>query len=409
MSASLTSTTLNTRIEPQRKWWLLVLLLVCIPAVLVSSHYSDTMNQMLPETLPFPSTYNQKASGYAALYELCKKTGVSAARWESPYRQLDKERGTLVIALPWESLSKGDVDQIIKWVKAGNDLVYLDFLSYRSGAELLHQLKMGSKMHTESKDAVYTINSQLPEAANAPSLKVTTDVVVTGGNRVAGPDDYAFLTSATVGKGRVLVGSVPELCANKYIADESYRGNFQFMINWLDSSKKPILFDEMCHGYSSGSNVFFFVLKSPVGFVILQLMFITFVALLSLNQRFGQPVSVSNPRKISNLEFIDGLASTYQRARAKDTAWAMMFTPLKARLCKTLGVAPDAPLERLAAAWSESSGKPETETRGFLEQAQGALEKPSLSDQELRELVQQTDKLTGDARELQLTRRAMGA
>lgn len=411
MTASLKSTTLNTSIQPRRKWLVLVLLLICIPAVLVSRQFSTTFNQILPETLPFPSTYNDKASGYSALYELCSKAGVKASRWEAPYRQLlsNRTKGTLVIVLPWESLSRGDFEQILKWVKQGNDLIYFDYLTYRTGNELLAQLKMYSSPHKAVKDALYTASPSSPETANASTLRVTADVVISGGNGVVGPDQRSFLTWTKYGDGRVLIGAVPEFCANKYVADPNYKNNFQFMMNWLDAGAKPVWFDEKCHGYSSGSNVWFFVLRSPVGFVILQLLFVILVALISLNQRFGQPVLVSNQRKISNLEFIDGLASTYQRARAKDTAWAMIFHPLKARLCRMLGVAPDAPVEQLATAWSESSGKSENAIRGFLDRAEIALEERALSDRELSDLITTADKLTADSRELQIARKVMGA
>lgn len=411
MMAHTEGTILNTSVPSRRKWLLLVLLLICIPAVFVSRQFTSSLNQILPETLPFPSTYNDKASGYSALYELCSKTGVKASRWEAPYRQLLSKgtKGTLVIVLPWESLSRGDFDQILKWVKQGNDLVYFDYLTYRTGNELLAQLKMYSSPHKAVKDALYTALPSLPETANASTLRVSADVVIAGGNAVIGPDQRSYLAWTRYGDGRVLIGAVPEFCANKYVSDPNYKNNFQFMMNWLDAGVKPVLFDEKCHGYSSGSNVWFFVLRSPVGFVILQLLIVASVALISLNQRFGQPVLVSNRRKISNLEFIDGLASTYQRARAKDTAWAMIFHPLKARLCRMLGVAPDAPVEHLAAAWSESSGKPESDIRAFLNRAESALEERTLGDRELGDLIAAADGLTANSRELQLTHKVMGA
>lgn len=394
-------------------WWLLLLLVVSIPAVIVGTGFSDKMQQMLPETLPFPSTYNRKGSGYSALMELCRKVGIKTTRWEGPYRGLSKQklRGTLVVALPWENLNQNDIDNVLTWVAAGNDLVYFDYFAYRSGSKLLNKLNLET-VSRSTKEKVYPINGMVPEAAYAPQLMLSSEVELTGpGEFVIGENKAAGTPLIIVkhGKGRCLIGTMPEFCSNKFIENPAYKGNFQFMVNWLTSSKQPIFFDEKCHGYSAGSNVFFYVLRSPVGFVILQLIILGLVALLSLNQRFGRPRSVGGARKISNLEFIEGMASTYQRARARDTAWAMMFNPLKGRLCKTLGIAADAPVSELAAAWSESAGKPEAECRAFLEKAQNALERRSLSDEELKELVAKSDELIGDSRELMPVRRFMGA
>jgi hypothetical protein len=392
-------------------WWLVVLILVCIPAVLVGSAFSDSMSQVLPETLPFPSTFNKKPSGYSAMFEVAEKVNLKPKRWQSAYRTLSKDaHGTLIMVLPWEVPSRNDVDNIMKWVAKGNDLIYLDFFTYRSGQKFLEQLNLRSVARTSIKEKVVPVSPGVPESEGLPHLIVSSEAAIVGGTPIIAEDKTgSLLVTVQHGKGRVLIGSVPELCANKYIANPDYRANFQFLANWLASSKQPLLFDEKSHGYSSGSNVFFFVLRSPVGFVILQLLFIALIAFISLNQRFGKALNVPVSRKISNLEFIEGLASTYRRARARDTAWAMMFHPLKAKLCKTLGVAPDASMTELAVAWSEQSGKNESECRQFLEKAQSALERNSLSDEELNELVAMSDKLTGDTRALQPAHKIMGA
>jgi hypothetical protein len=128
-----------------------------------------------------------------------------------------------------------------------------------------------------------------------------------------------------------------------------------------------------------------------------------------LNQRFGPLVPVASPRKISNLEFINGLATSYQRARARDTAWAMIYQPFKARLCKLLGVAPHESPEKLAQAWAEASGKDRNKCEEFLRKAQAAMEKRHLEEKELSELVATCDELSAGARQLQSHGKILGA
>lgn len=392
-----------------RLFWIVVLALVCVPAVFVSGSSKDAMNSFMPETFPFPSTYNKKMSGYSAFYELCQKVGFDCERWEMPYRQLDSQhQGTLVIVGPWQLLTKTDLDNLIRWVKEGNDLVYIDDFSYRTGTDVLDRLGLHARYQTEIKDgAVPVVPGAKP--TNTPWLKLSAGAVFVDGVALAGRDGACYLVAAHPGKGHCLVGSTPEICANKFIADPAYKSNFQFLVNWLQGCKAPIMFDERCHGFSSAENAWYYVLHSPVGYVILQLMLLTLVALISLNQRFGQPLVIANRRKISNLEFIEGLASTYERAHARDAAWAMLFTPLKAKLCKLLSVAPDAPVEQLSEAWAQHSGKNEAEARAFLQQAQDALERPSMTDQELQALVRAGDSLSRDTQELKPVGKFMGA
>lgn len=117
------------------------------------------------------------------------------------------------------------------------------------------------------------------------------------------------------------------------------------------------------------------------------------IALVSLNQRFGPPRLVSNPRRISNLEFVDGMAHTYRKAKAHDTAWSILFGTFRTRLCKGLGASPSDPADVLAVAWSEATGIKETELREFLEKA-AAMESAHISREEMLEMVARCDNLT---------------
>lgn len=394
-------------------WWLLALLVICVPAVIIGADYKKTWDDLLPETLPFPSTYNKKGSGYSALMELLQRSGVGVNRWESPYRNLNlkKVKGTLVIISPWETFGDGDVNAITQWISEGNDLVLIDYFTLRTGRKFLSRLGMTSRdvKNAPESDVAVTVSQDLPEAQFAQTIYISAEARVHGGTTVAGDKHGDILANTNVGKGRVLVGTMPSFCSNISIVDPTYRKNFQFMYNWLSNSKQPIFFDEKCHGFSSGSNVFLFVFRSPVGFVILQMFLVALIAFLSLNQRFGSPLMVASLRKISNLEFIDGLASAIRRAKARDTAWFMLFHPLKARMCKMYGVAPHEPLEKLASAWSEHTGKDKQECEQFLLAAQAALDSGNIDDAKLTKLVETADKLTDGTRELVGINKTLGA
>jgi len=392
-------------------WWLVGLLALSVLAVIVGDKFKQSLGQWLPETLPNPSTYNEKQSGYSGFYELAEKIHIPVKRWQKPYRMIDQDkvRGTLVMIAPWEMPTTGESDLLLRWLEDGNDLVLMDDLSMHSSRKLIGELGLSAHSFKIQHDLTAPVERVFPESAMVPDLKITSEARIDGGNPVASNKWGTLISELKVGKGRCLVASTPDMCANENLADPAYKGNFQFLINWLSTSHQPIYFDEKCHGYSSGNNVFFFLLRGPVGFVILQLLILLAVALWSLNQRFGPLVPVPVSRKISNLEFINGLATSYQKARARDTAWAMIYQPFKGRLCKLLGVAPHESPEQLAQAWAEASGQNRTKCEEFLRKAQAAMEKRHLDEKELVELVAACDELSAGSRELQAHGKILGA
>lgn len=391
-------------------WCLVALLVVCIPGVIISANFKESVDRYVPEALPMPSTFNKRPSGYSGLFELLQKVGLKPARWQSPYRDLLKNnvKGTLVIIDPFESPSSADLATIREWVDKGNDLVYADVFTYGVGEKFLKQFDL-APISKSFKNKLIAVNENIPERAHAEQLVLSGETVLDGGNAVVGTDREAAIAVVKSGDGRCLVSTMPAICANTHIADPKYRENFQFMVNWLSHSNQPLLFDERCHGFSSSDNAMLVLLRGPLGLLALQLIIILSIAMLSLNQRFGLPLRVSRGRKISNLEFIDGLASTYRRARARDTVWAMLFSPFKARLCKTLGVSPHQSNAEIAAGYAESIGGSAQSCVGFLDASDEALARRNISEAELRSLMERCDDLAAKAPQLQPIKRVMGA
>lgn len=392
-------------------WWLVVLAIACLAGVMVSEKWNSQVDSFFPESLPNPSTYNRKPSGYSGLKELTKKLGISTSTWELPYRYLKKNNvsGTLVLVAPQETPSQSEVNQIADWVKSGNHLIYLDYFSYRTGKAMTDKFDIEPFDSVALTDKALPFDAKPPESAFVKELILSGDVRLNGGLPLVSDNHGAFLSEIKYGKGRVLVGSVPTLAANRRLQEQDQWGNFQFLANWLRANGGPVLFDEKSHGFSTQTNILVFMAKSPVGLLVFQLVLITIVALISLNQRFGAPIIVSSRRKISNLEFIDGLAMTYRRARARDTVWGMIFHSFKAKLCKKLQVAPHEGYDKLASEWALATGQNKSECEAFLMRAQAALERGKMSQEELVELVSTCDKLNSQSKSLATTGTVRGA
>lgn len=397
-------------------WWLALLFLGGGAAVFTSNSLNDVLPSVMPEGLPLPSTFNKQRSGYSALYDLCEKVGLKVERWQSSYRYLKDNRvaGTLVMIDPWDTPTEDEVQRISNWVEAGNDMVYLDFFNKGPGRRLLEKLG-GTANGPRPKVTEEIIPTGSSSAGSSSAWKFTDSVNVRSDTSLEGNADLvvghngAIIVAVDHEKGHVLIGSDPSFCSNEHIADPHFKGNFQFFINHLMACKQPIYFDEKCHGYTTGKSALFLMLRDYVGFVLWQLIVVVAIAFIGSNQRFGRALSGSVPRKISNLEFIDGLASTYQRARARDAAWSMLFAPLKARLCKALGVSPHDGLDVLALAWAQATGKSALEYQQFLQHGQDATMQHRLTEKELLELIAKCDSLTADSQELVNAKRILGA
>ncbi len=409
-ATALSSLPLDPGSGKHRLWWqLFSFLIVSIGLVLVSSSFNAQMDRFMPEAMSFPSTYNTRQSGYSGLLELTRKTGRDSGTWELPYRNLKDVRGTLVIVAPSETPSDLDVKNILKWVRQGNDLIYLDYFVFRSGRHLIGNLGLEAYDAKSVTDESVPLGTHLPEAAFAPKLIVSAESRLKGGNALLEDESGVLLSQVNAGAGRCLVGTIPLLGSNRHFSQKQNWSNFQFLINWFATSPGKIFFDERCHGYSSGGSLIIFLAKSPVGYVCLQLLIIALVAFFSANHRFGMPEPLLVKRRISNLDFIEGLAAALRRARARDTAWSMIFSSFKARLCKALTVSPQDSPEQISQSWAESSGLSQRECEAFLKQSQSALDRGTMSEAELLDLVGTCDRLFAHSKELLKAGRVRGA
>lgn len=388
-----------SRADWWRIWWQFVALCVVATAIAaVSKDFSAKVDSVLPEATINASTFNKRQTGYSGFLELCKKSGVKAGVWELPYRDLAKEEGTLVILAPIYSASPFEIEQLLKWVHEGNNLVYLDHFGFGSGRKFLHALDLDT---AEAATAIRDEPVELNRAEVSDNLADHVGkLVITANQRLSGAEKPfikdekgAFLTEVSYGDGRCLVGTVPTLGSNFRFSEKSAWSNLQFMLNWLRSTNSRIFFDERAHGYSSAANLWFVITRSPVGLLILQMLIIFVVAMVSLGQRFGAKRSVPIIRRISNLEYIEGLANTYQRARAYDMAYAIIFGQLRNKLCRALSISPQEDLTELAPPWAEAIGERPEACTAFLKTSHESAENRHLSQEEFTRLMAQCDAL----------------
>ncbi len=400
-NADITPTSSTTTPAPglNRMWWQIgILLLVSAVMVYTGSAFDDELKKYVPEGRQLASTYNDKATGLMALYQLAESAGEKVIAWQSPYRYLDSKEGMLVLIAPTESLAPFQIDQILAWVKKGNQLVYIDDLTFDLTSYLAN--KLGVTVNVVNKTMKKPVDQDIEplpgiaELAYVDTLRLSSNVRVKGGTPIAADTSGSFLTAINYGKGRVLFGTCPSMLANKTVAKKEYWGNFQMMANWFSTTSGTIYFDEYAHGFTGGTNVFAYLAGGPAGLAVAQIGLILLIAFLSELQRFGMPLTVDTRRQISNLEFIYGLSNAYRRARANAAVLEILFHAFKNRLCRALAVSPHEPTERLKEAWQMSKFNNQYDLDALLKQYEEFLSRREVSDTELKTMIVTCDKIT---------------
>ena len=382
--------------KPNRIWWqLFALLLVSGMAVYSGIAFDEQKDKFWPETEILISVFNKKPSGLSGLHEIVSKTGVKPVTWQLPYRNLSDVRGMLVILQPTESLSELDAKQILDWVHKGNDLIYFDHFSYKLTRRLIDKLNIETKDGEDLVDKTLPLSqSSAPEFSHVSSLLLSAERRLKGGQPLLSDSSGTLIALVKHGKGRILLGTVPSICSNRRLSNPESWSNFQFFANWFSTTRGAVIFDERCHGFSSATNVFHYLLRGPTGLVFWQLMLILLIAAVSAAQRFGAVRQVSVTRKISNLEFIHGLSNAFRRARANTAILEILGQSFKNKLCKSLGISPHETSENIVSAWQQSKQASTANLQELISDYERALSKKHLSDSDLRTLVGTCDKIT---------------
>lgn len=399
---------------------LLFLFLACGALVLAALSSDKEIEKLLPENKIVASTYNIKPSGTSAFLELTQKLFAPnrpVRTWERPYRKLsigtakiqdrshtkieNEPSGVLIIIRPDSSLQEFEVTQIMDWVKKGNYVVYLDDLQYHYSRRLLKKLGISVKhieppvQDTHSDERALStseIAKPNPVYSHLRVLNLTANDGLIGGEALVKVNGIALIAEKTWGKGKVLVGTCPGMVSNRLVSHVEDWANFQFLCNWITTTRGEIYFDEICHGYQSGNNVYFYFLRGPAGYVLFQLLIVLVLAVLSAHQRFGALTAISSKRKIASSEYILGLSNTYERAKARLAALEIIWQNLFTRLCKSLAISPHDPPERLSESLRARGDK---ETLEVVELCRSYLAGKQISYTQLKDIVLACDKISG--------------
>jgi len=306
------------------------------------------------EFAPNASAFNRGPSGLYGLYTLWRKLGHNTRVWRRPWTTLPSAADLFVVATPFsmgaESASAEPSD-LLRWVKAGGTLVILG-----SDPDLAAEFKLRHQSGSE-------LHSTLPPSAPTRLLE-GVDALSLSGDRWAGPLEPVVihlhdqrgpaLVSRPMGKGSVVALADSGALANAHLAEAD---NALLAANLAGLVDGPIYFDEFHHGYQERPTLASYVLRPPLLWATLQVLFALLLFFHAAGRRFGPPLPrLRAPKHRASAEHIGAMASLYQRAGAGGAVLQRLAEGFRREVNPHLGLPVNASREQIAEAAARRVG-----------------------------------------------------
>lgn len=149
-------------------------------------------------------------------------------------------------------------------------------------------------------------------------------------------DEKALLVSSPFGAGEIVFLSDPYFVANGGIR---LADNVQMAVNVVASKAGVIAFDEYHHGFGNDENLLLAYLSgTPAVSIFLQLALIFSFIFFSQSRRFARALPLSEPNRLSKLEYVSAMAQLQRRTKTFDLAIENIYTGFRRRVSRSIGV-----------------------------------------------------------------------
>jgi hypothetical protein len=249
-----------------------------------------------------------------------KKLDLPIQRWEKSYHELSTSKTVLLVAEPEMGLGQGELKDLWKWVNGGGNLVlvasfpntFLDQKQLR--AEILkqdHKNVMTSDT-LNLQPGPYTKNvHDVRSSGHTNLIPQSPEVVIHMRDENGG-----LLAAFQAGKGRVMVLTDSSLFSNQFLRQADHA---RLALNLLlaHSDDGTILVDEFHHGYGRITSVLDHILGSRIFECLVQTVLFLLMIWLAFARRFGPVRPRVHVDRRSSMEYIQAMASIFQKARAR--------------------------------------------------------------------------------------------
>ena len=320
------------------------------------------------------STLRTGPHGSRAVYEVIARLGVPVGRRRTPLFDLTKSGSrarpaVLVVLDPRLHLLPAELAQVVRYVRAGGAVVVAG-----AGGGITHCVGW----RTEHENRFFPTDSfrvLAPSAAPGLRLPPVTDFLrprwddetARAKRRLRGGDieenecetlpraAQDTLLRLADGRPAALRLGYPGGGSATLVADAGYFRNRvwratevpYFLVPLLAPAERPgrVVWDEYHQGFGEGRSLpgvlVGWLVRTPGGWALLQLVAVLLVGLAVAAVRFGPPRPVIETRRRSPLEHLEALAAGLEGAAGVDTAVALMVSGLRRRLGRAGMLAPE--------------------------------------------------------------------
>lgn len=310
-----------------------------------------------PSAIDTYSTYDTATGGYRAAYELLERVGLRVDRFERRPFFLDRSIATLVYVDPLaadphqETPTPADIAALEAWVRAGGTLLYVGDDDVAAARGVLHLPRViGRRTPARAPVIAGSLRAagvaRLSSSARRRFAPNRAEVLVDDG---AG----ALVVTNRYGLGRVTAVVDRTLFANAGIATGD---RARLFVALAGRARGVVAFDEMAHGYTTPEHWWTvvprpFVVAVALGCVAL------IVAGVGAAIRLGPPLVPPRRDDRSSTEFIDALATLYERKAVARETLHEVAEMTSASLGRALGLAPEASNDAIARALGTGSAR----------------------------------------------------
>ncbi|NEW09218.1 DUF4350 domain-containing protein [Paenibacillus sp. SYP-B3998] len=309
-------------------------------------------------------SFSADADGTRAWKELLSSKQPSVKEWRLDWKNLPNERSMLLVAIEPTAVTKADREQLLNWVRKGNDFILFDRQPVGWTQWSIEDVANAAK-----KDEVSTVDNRLNEI-----MTITTGQEFPGtpgilrgevdtsfrlksdgqGNGLFADERGILARRLEVGAGSITVVLTPNWMQNETINKESH---FELIWPLFAKSWGAVWVDETHHGLGTKPGL---LAIYPTWLVLasVQLALALLLWLWLRGKRFGP---VHTPRAWTvrrGDETLQALAAWYERLGYREEALAHQQQLLRQLLAQRWGLSPNASREEAAQAargrWPEA-------------------------------------------------------
>ena len=330
------------------------------------------------------SSFSAAADGARAAFQTLKQVGHDIERSLEPMTAIraDPSQTTLVLTGA-DAPSEQDRRALRSFVDAGGMVLLVG----PAGAGFLDVTGAAAPPPLR-RPSVHRVLAPSPIAAGVSEISMTR----TGGTPKFGPGyvalfavsaDEPLVTTARIGKGRVIWWAAPTPLVNAHI---STAGNLRMLLNVAGTpGVRRVLWDEHYHGHSR--SIWSYAAGTPVPWIAAQGGLILIVVFAAYSRRRGPVRSIRTDPRTSPLEFTDMLGALYRRAGATGAAVASARSRLTRTVATACGMPHDAGDDAIARAVVSKTGADLVEMIDLLAASGRAQGDPALTEDEALDLT----------------------